>query len=189
MDPQTRATDLLLEHRGGSRDALDRLVPLLYDELREIAHRRLRGEQRGHTLATTALVNEAYLRLVDVTRVEWRDRAHFLAMASRMMRRVLVDYARMRSADRRGAGVQPMALDEALVVGEDDVESLVALDDALERLSALGPRLTQVVECRFFGGLSEEETAEALGVTTRTVQRDWVKARGWLAEAMGRPGE
>jgi RNA polymerase sigma factor (TIGR02999 family) len=184
---QATATDILLEHRGGHRGALDRLFPLVYEELRVMAHRRLRGEPEGHTLATTALVNEAYLRLVDVTRVEWKDRAHFLAMASRMMRRVLIDYARMRAAERRGAGVHALPLEEALVVSDNDAESLVALDDALERLTALNPRLTQVVECRFFGGLSEDETAEALGVTTRTVQRDWVKARGWLAEALGGP--
>jgi RNA polymerase sigma factor (TIGR02999 family) len=178
-------TALLLECRGGRRDALDRLFPLIYDELRRVARGQLKREQEGHTLATTALVHEAYIRLVDITRVEWRDRVHFLSMAARAMRRILIDHARQRQALRRGGGVQPVTLDEALNALELKTETLVALDEALERLGALNPRLVRVVECRFFGGMTEEETAEALAVTSRTIRNDWVKARGWLRQALG----
>jgi len=181
----TGLTELLLQCRGeGNRQALDRVFPLVYDELRRIAHRQLQHERDGHTLVTTALVNEAYIRLVDVTRVEWRDRVHFLSTAARAMRRILIDHARERNAVRRGGGQRPVTLDEALIPVDLTTESLVALDDALEELAQLNPRLARVVECRFFGGMTEDETGEALGVTSRTVRNDWVKARGWLRQAL-----
>jgi RNA polymerase sigma factor (TIGR02999 family) len=177
-------TELLLRLRSGDRAALDRLTPIVYDELLRIARHHLRGESEGHTLNTTALAHEAWLKLVDVGRVEWQDRAHFLALASRAMRRILIDHARQRSAGRRGGGAVPLPLDEATTVAVEAPEALLALDDALAKLANLSPRLAQVVECRYFGGLTEDETAGALGVTTRTVQRDWVKARGWLHNAL-----
>lgn len=173
-------TDLLLQVRQGDPDAMDRLFPLVYGELRRIAHRQLQGERRGHTLGTTGLVHETYLKLADQSRLEWRDRGHFFALAARAMRRILVDYARRYQAIRRGGGVRPLALRDDDAATDERGETLLALDEALERLAALNPRLSQVVECRYFGGLTEEETAEALGVTTRTVERDWAKARGWL---------
>ena len=178
-DDRQSTTDLLVQLRHGNPEAMDQLLPLVYAELRLMAHRQLRAERPGHTLGTTGLVHETYLRLVDQTQVEWKDRAHFLAVAARAMRRVLVDYARRYRALRRGGGLQRVPLTEDATVAERG-EFLVALDQALERLAALNQRLSQVVECRFFGGLTEEETAAALGVTTRTVERDWVKARGWL---------
>jgi RNA polymerase sigma factor (TIGR02999 family) len=172
-------TDLLLQLRHGDPTAMERLYALVYEELRRIAHRQLRGERPDHTLGTTGLVHETYLKLIDQTRVEWRDRAHFYRVASWAMRRILVDYARRYGALRRGGGLRRVPLDEESALLERE-ESLLALDEALERLAAVSKRLSQVVECRYFGGLTEAETAEALGVTTRTVQRDWAKARGWL---------
>jgi RNA polymerase sigma factor (TIGR02999 family) len=180
----TGITELLLEYRNGRRDALDRVFALIYDDLRHVAHAQLAGEADGHTLSTTALVHEAYLRLVDLTRMDWRDRVHFLSMAARAMRRVLIDHARRHLAQRRGGGARPVTMDEAMVPSDLPAETLVALDDALERLGNLNPRLVQVVECRYFGGMTEEETAQALGVTSRTVRRDWIKARGWLRQAL-----
>ena len=172
-------TDLLLEIRGGNPDAMDRLFRAVYVELRRIASRQLRNERPGHTLGTTGLVHETYLKLADQTRVQWQDRAHFYRVAAGAMRRILVDYARRHRAERRGGELRQVSLgDEATAAERGD--TLLALDDALERLAALNQRLSHVVECRYFGGLTEEETAEALGVTSRTVQRDWVKARGWL---------
>jgi RNA polymerase sigma factor (TIGR02999 family) len=173
-------TDFLLQLRHGDHAALDRLFPLVYQELRRIAHRQLRGERPGHTLGTTGLVHETYLKVVDQSRVEWRDRGHFFGVAAGAMRRILVDYARRYRAQRRGGGQQRVTLDDDALVAERS-ESLLALDDALDRLATLNPRLGQVVECRYFAGLTEEETGEALGVTTRTVQRDWAKARAWLS--------
>jgi RNA polymerase sigma factor (TIGR02999 family) len=180
QDDRQSITDLLLQLRAGDPEALNRLFPLVYAQLRLIAHRQLQAERPGHTLGTTGLVHETYLRLVDQTRVEWRDRGHFFALAARAMRRILVDYARRYRALRRGGGLQPLALDEDDTAVAERGETLLALDEALERLAAVNGRLCQVVECRYFGGLTEEETAEALGVTSRTVQRDWAKARGWL---------
>jgi RNA polymerase sigma factor (TIGR02999 family) len=186
-------TDALAALRGGDPDAMDRLVPLVYDELARIAHRQLGLEVTGHTLSTTALVHEAYLRLVDQTRAQWADRAQFFGVAAHSMRRVLVDHARRHRAARRG-GVnrrdipleQLGAADAANLAAGDRADILVAMDEALERLAALDARQARVVECRFFGGLTESETAEALGVTARTVARDWVKARGWLYQELGR---
>jgi RNA polymerase sigma factor (TIGR02999 family) len=170
---------LLVQLREGDPSAMDRLFPLVYDELRRIAHRHLLSERTDHTLGTTGLVHETYLKVVDQTRVQWRDRGHFFRVASWAMRRVLVDYARSYRALRRGGGLRPVALDDEISIAERG-DTLVALDEALERLAAVDQRLSQVVECRYFGGLTAEETAEALGVSTRTVERDWVKARGWL---------
>jgi RNA polymerase sigma factor (TIGR02999 family) len=164
---------------SGPRE-VDELLPLVYDELRRIAHRQLRAERPDHTLSTTALVHEAYVKLVDQTRARWTDRAHFFAVASRAMRRILVDYARQGQAAKRGGGVRPVTLDDAASMTEDRADTLVAIDEALTRLAGLDERLSRVVECRFFGGLTEEETAMALRVTARTVRRDWVKAKGWL---------
>jgi RNA polymerase sigma-70 factor, ECF subfamily len=172
-------TDYLVQLRAGDREAMDQLLPLVYEQLRRLAHRQLLNERSDHTLDTAGLVHETYLKLVDITRVEWQDRAHFFAVAARAMRRILVDYARRHRAERRGGGLSPVSLGEEEVVAERG-ETLLALDEALDRLAAFSQRLSQVVECRYFAGLTEEETAEALGVTTRTVQRDWAKARGWL---------
>lgn len=177
-DPQS-ITELLVQLRGDNPEAFDRLYSLVYEELARIAHRQLRGERPDHTLGTTGLVHETYLKLVDHSRMEWNDRAHFYAVAARAMRRILVDYARQYRALRRGGGLRRVALTEEVSIAERG-ETLLALDEALGRLAALNQRLSQVVECRYFAGLTEEETAEALGVTTRTVQRDWAKARGWL---------
>jgi RNA polymerase sigma factor (TIGR02999 family) len=156
------------------------MFPLLYDELRRIAHRQLGLERSGHTLSTTALVHEAYVKLADQTRARFASRSHFLAVASQAMRRILVAYARKVRTDKRGGRWQRLDLDKVEIQVEERAEALVALDGALGRLSQLNPRLSQVVECRFFGGMTEEEIAEALGLTERTVRRDWVKAKGWL---------
>lgn len=159
------------------RVLVDKATTLAYQELRAIAHRRLLARDHGGTLSTTALVHEAYIKLADQSRAEWRDQAHFLALASLAMRHVLVDRARERIAVKRGGVRRPITLDEAVVAIDDQPDAVLQLDDALERLAGIDPRLSQVVECRFFGGLTESETSEALGVTIRTVQRDWVKAR------------
>jgi RNA polymerase sigma-70 factor, ECF subfamily len=180
-----QVTDLLLEMRGGDTQAMDRLFPLVYEELRRLAHAQLRRERPGHTLGTTGLVHETYVRLVDQTRVEWRDLGHFLLIAAWAMRRILVDYARRNRAARRGGGSVRFTLDADVPAAERG-EMLLALDEALERLAVLDRRLSQVVECRYFGGLTEQETANVLGVTRRTVQRDWAKARGWLYLEMNR---
>ena len=180
MDARHDVTDLLVAWRGGDEDALAQLIPLVHDELRRIAHAYLASERTDHTLRTTALVNEAYLRLVNTSRVQWQHRAQFFAAAARSMRRILVDYARRYRAGKRGGGLGVLPLDEAALVVEERADMLIALDEALERLAAMDARLCRVVECRYFAGLTDEETAEALGVTSRTVRRDWVKARGWL---------
>ena len=180
-----QVTDLLLQMRDGDTSAMDRLFPLVYEELRRMAHAQLRRERPGHTLGTTGLVHETYVRLVDQTRVEWRDRGHFLVVAAWAMRRILVDYARRNRTARRGGGSVRFTLDND-APAEERGEMLLALDEALERLAALDRRLSQVVEYRYFGGLTEQETADMLGVTRRTVQRDWAKARGWLYLEMNR---
>jgi RNA polymerase sigma-70 factor, ECF subfamily len=160
--------------------ALERLFPLIYEELRAVAHRQLRRAGRDHTLSTTALIHEAYLKMAGGAQPGPADRAHFLGIAARAMRQVLVDYARRYRAAKRGGGWERIELDDACGAIETQADTLLALDQALTRLSALGERLGRVVECRYFGGMTEEETAEALAVTTRTVRRDWVKARLWL---------
>jgi RNA polymerase sigma factor (TIGR02999 family) len=173
-------TRLLLAWSAGDQAAFDALAPLVYDELRRLARRYMGGEREGHTLQATALVNEAYLRLVEVNRVQWQNRAHFFAMSARLMRRILVDVARAKQARKRGGGAgQKVSLDEALLVSAPG-DDLVAVDDALEALAAVDARKSQVVELRFFGGLSVEETAAALNVSSDTVTRDWKVAKAWL---------
>ncbi len=188
-------TTLLARAGAGDRAALDEALPLVYGELRRLAHRALRREGAGHTLGTAALVHEAYLRLVDQRPGAWRDRAHFLAVAATAMRRVLVDYARRRGAAKRGAAARPVTLDALaegaaldLAGGDDAAARLADLDEALVRLARLDARQARVVECRFFGGLTEEETASALGIGLRTAKRDWAKARSWLYQEL-HPGE
>jgi RNA polymerase sigma factor (TIGR02999 family) len=184
-------TDALVALRQGTPGAMDRLMPLVYDQLRRMAHRQLGAEPTGHTLTTTALVHEAYLRLVDQTRAQWQDRAHFFAIAARAMRRILIDYARRYRAARRGGGpdgspATPISLDNVEVPAGERAEALLALDEALDRLGEMDARLAQVVECRFFAGLTESETAEALAVSQRTVARDWALAKGWLYQELRR---
>ena len=173
-------TALLQELRTGDRTVVDQVFPVVYNELRAIAHRHLIHERPGHTLSTTALVHEAYERLIDQTRVDWQDRAHFCGVAAQAMRRILIDYARRRQAQKRGGKQQPVSLDHAHVAVNEQATLLLSLDQALNRLSDLNDRLARVVELRFFGGLTEEEAAEVLGVSDRTVRRDWVKAKAWL---------
>lgn len=173
-------TELLLAWNSGDAAALDKLMPLVYDELHRLAHRYLSGERAGHMLQTTALVNEAYLRLIDASRVQWQNRAHFFAVSAQLMRRVLVDFARARQYQKRGGGAQQVSLEEALVVSVDRGDELIALDDALTTLATADERASQVVELRFFGGLSIEETAEVLGISPETVKRDWSWAKVWL---------
>lgn len=170
--------------RGGDEAALHKLLPLVHDELTRMARRHLAGERPGRTLQATALVNEAFVRLVDLERINWQNRAHFLAMVARLMRRVLVDAARARQADKRGGEMVRVTFDEALVSEHQPGGDLLMLDEALETLAALDDRKSRVVELRFFGGLSLEETAEALGVSTKTVMRDWDFARAWLQREM-----
>ncbi len=177
--PTGEVTRLLGQLRGGDRDALDRLFPLVYQELRYAAERALRREAGGHTLQPTALVHEAYLKLAGGP-LESANRAHFLGIAARAMRQVLVDHARRRRAAKRGGGEAAMSLSEADVAWSVRPDELLGLDEALDRLAQRNDRLRRVVELRFFGGLTEDEAAVALGVTTRTVQRDWAKARAWL---------
>lgn len=172
-------TGLLLAWKQGDRAALADLTPLLHAELERIARRCLRGERRGHTLSPTALINEAYVRLVDVQRVDWQGRAHFLAMAARLMRRILVEAARARRRQKRGGGALQVTLTEGLRSTET-THDLVSLDEALDALAGLDPRRSQVVELRFFGGLSVAETADVLDVSPETVMRDWKLARAWL---------
>lgn len=179
MPEPVDVTGLLRELAEGQPDALDRLVPLVYEEMRRIAHGQLRRERVGHTLETTALVHETYLKLVGVRHVDWQDRAHFFSMAGRVMRRVLVDYARARNRVKRGGGVETVVLSEveAPMISPD---KFLELDEALTRLETLSPRQCRVVECRCFAGLTVEETARTLDASTATVKRDWAFARAWL---------
>jgi RNA polymerase sigma-70 factor, ECF subfamily len=179
-------TRLLQDWRQGKGAALEGLMPLVNQELRRLAKRYMFGERAGHTLQTTALVNEAYLRLVNSRRVNWQNRAHFFAISAQLMRRILVDHARARGYQKRGGGVPKVTLDEALVGPEEKGRNLVALDDALTALAEVDLRKSKVVELRFFGGLSVEETAEVLKVSTETVMRDWRLAKAWLAREMGK---
>ena len=179
-DDLASATDLLLRASAGEESAVTQVFPLVYDELRRLAHSHLSREAPGRTLGTTELVHEAYLRLIDGTRVEWTGRAHFMGIAAMAMRRILVERARARRSLKRGGPFPPVPLDAIDVGAEDRAEWLLALDEALDRLRAYDERQARVVECRFFGGMTEEETGEALGLTARTVRRDWVKARGLL---------
>jgi RNA polymerase sigma factor (TIGR02999 family) len=181
-------TGFLLRAAGGDDRAWDEVAPLVYDELHRIAVAYLRGERPGHTLQPTALVHEAFLKLLDQSRVEWRGRAHFLAVAAQAMRRVLVDHARRRRAQKRGAGVLLLSVDDMDLPGERRDVALDDLDAALTDLARLDQRPARVVELRFFGGLSIEETAEVLGVSPATVKRDWTAARAWLYRELAGPG-
>ena len=180
MDDAGEVTQLLREVKAGRAGAMDDLVPLVYDELRRIAECHMRRESEGHTLQPTALVNEAYMKLVDQTRVDWQGRTHFLAVASGAMRRILVDHARGRMRLKRGADLQRVDIEEVLERAGGSDPDLVDVHEALERLAALDIRQAQVVEMRFFGGLSVEEVAEALGVSKRTVEGEWTHAKAWL---------
>ena len=180
----TNVTALLLKWGKGDAAARERLIPLVHQELRQIARRCMAGERAGHSLQATALVNEAYVRLVDGKAVAWQDRAHFLAVCARVMRRILVDHARARHAQKRGGDDLRVTFDEALVVTDEPNQNVVALDDALDALAKFDERKSQVVEMRFFGGLSVEETASVLNVSADTVMRDWRLARAWLQGEM-----
>jgi RNA polymerase sigma-70 factor (ECF subfamily) len=173
-------TQLLLAWNQGDEQALDRLMPLVHGELHRLAHRYMAGERPGHPLQTTALVNEAYLRLIDSSRVRWQNRAHFFAVSAQLMRRILVDVARARAKLKRGGDTLQVSLDEAMDIPREPGVDLIALDDALKTLAAFDERKSKVVELRFFGGLSVEETAEVLGVSVMTVMRDWGLAKVWL---------
>jgi len=184
MDTPPGITELLHGVRRGEADAMERLLPLVYDALHRIAHRQLGHERAGHTLGTTAVVHEAYLRLVDQRRTAWHDRAHFYGVAAQAMRRVLLDYARRHRAAKRDGALQQVPLDDAVAAAEERADALIALDEALDRLADVAPRLARVVELRFFGGLTEPDVGEVLGVDARTVRRDWTKAKAWLHEEL-----
>lgn len=185
-DDRATVTQLLVRHQKGDGQALGELFPIVYDELRRIAASYMKRENPGHTLQATALVNEAYFRLVDQKAVAWQNRAHFYGVSAQMMRRILCDHARSRRAEKRGGNEVKLSLDEALGIGTDEgTPDLVALDDALKKLAAINERQAKVVEMRFFAGLSVEESAEALGASPATVKRDWTFAKAWLAKEMG----
>jgi RNA polymerase sigma-70 factor, ECF subfamily len=185
MEPTPQqVTQLLVAWSGGDQAALEELTPLVHGELRRLAHHYISRERPGHTLQTSALVNEAYLRLVEQKEVDWQCRAHFYGIAARLMRQVLVDYARRRGYAKRGGGALRVSLNEALAVSEERAAEVMALDEALEDLAQLDPRQGQIVELRFFGGLSIEETAEVLGVSPGTVMADWTVAKAWLRRAI-----
>ena len=177
-------TQLLVAWSDGDAAARDELMPLVYEELRRLAHRYMGRERIGHTLQTSGLVNEAYLRLIDQSQVHWQNRAHFFGIAAQMMRRILVDYARNRRYAKRGGGTPALVLDEALIVSDERSAEVVAVHEALEQLAKFDPRKGQIVELRFFGGLSIEETAEILSVSPGTVMRDWTLAKAWLRREM-----
>ena len=185
MEPSSdQITELLLAWGEGNKHALDELMGVVYKELHRLAHRRLARERAGHTLQTSALVNETYLRLIDQRRVQLKDRSHFFAVASTLMRRILIDYARARQYAKRGGGVVKVPLNEALVVSPERASEMIALDEALTALAQHDERKSRVVELRFFGGLSIEETSEILGVSAGTVMRDWTLAKAWLQREM-----
>lgn len=173
-------TQLLIDWRGGNNDALNQLMPLVYDELRDLAKRYMRRENSSHTLQTNALVNEAYLRLVNQQAVDWQNRAHFFAIAAQVMRHLLVDHARSKQYAKRGGGAVQVTLDEGLVVSDESSVELLALHQALERMEKMDDRKSKIVELRYFGGLSTEEVAEVLGISEITVKREWAKAKAWL---------
>ncbi|HEY0809492.1 MAG TPA: sigma-70 family RNA polymerase sigma factor [Longimicrobiales bacterium] len=182
---QLDVTELLEAHAAGDAAAFDKLFPQVYEELRRMARGRLRNERVDHTLGATELVHEAFFRLIRLNRIDWRGRAHFLAIASHAMRQVLLDYAIQRGAQKRGGGIRPVTLDRLEVAADVQSEELIALCDALDELEKLEPRQARVVECKFFGGLSIDETAEALGISAATVSRDWTVARAWLHAQLG----
>jgi RNA polymerase sigma-70 factor (ECF subfamily) len=178
--PLQEVTQLLVDWGNGNQAALDQLIPLVYTELRQLARRYMSRKRPGHTMQTTALIHEAYLRLADQNQVRWENRAHFLGIAARLMRQILIEHARRHTRAKRGGGAGTIALDEAAIVSQTRAAELLALDDALERLAAIDPRKSRVVELRFFGGLSVEEAAIVLNVAPNTVLRDWRLAKAWL---------
>jgi RNA polymerase sigma factor (TIGR02999 family) len=178
-------THLLKEWSEGNQRALDELAPLVYEELRQQAARYLRQERAGHSLQATALINEAFLRLIDVKNVQWQNRAHFFGIAANLMRRILVDHARRRDAEKRGGAQIRVTLEDAFAIAKEPAIDLLAIDEALDRLAAIDAQQARVVELRFFSGLSVEETATALGVSAKTVKRDWSVARAWLRREIG----
>ena len=182
--PRDDVTEVLNQMRGGDTRAADKLLPLVYDEFRALARHYLSQERGNHTLQPTALVHEAYMKLVDQTRVDWQGRSHFFAVAAQAMRRILVDHARSRQREKRGGGRARVLLDDAVALSPQKDEDVLALDEALERLAALDPRQAKVVELRFFGGMSVEEVAQALSVSKRTVEGDWTFARAWLSREL-----
>jgi RNA polymerase sigma factor (TIGR02999 family) len=184
--PSSQITVLLQGWRAGDRKASDELLALVYDELRRLAHYHLRNERSGHTLQSTALVHEAYFRLIGQELPKWEGRTHFFAIAAQLMRQVLVDYARRRRASKRGSGACLVTLDDAVALPQRKDLDVIALDDALQALAEIDPRQSQVVELRFFAGLSLEETSEVMGIATATVQRDWTAARAWLHREISR---
>src|SRR6266545_8057226 len=183
-------TELLVAWSDGDEAALDRLAPLVHSELRRLASHYMRHERDGHLLQTTALINEAYLRLIDWKAVRWQNRAHFFGVAAQLMRRILIDFARGRHQDKRGGAAVQISLDDAAAMSVERSAEFIALDEALDQLAAIDPRRSRMVELRFFGGLTEEETAEALKVSPRTVRREWSLARAWLYRELkrGEPG-
>ena len=181
-----RITELLLAWGEGDQTALEQLIPLVHAELRRVARRYMAGERRGHTLQPTALVNEVYLRLVDLERVRWQNRAHFMAVAARLMRRVLIDFARSRGYQKRGGDLRRVVFDDALLVDVGRGHDLLALDEALDELARVDPRKSQIVVMRFFGGLNVEEVATVLDISTATVTRDWKLAKSWLLRELDR---
>jgi len=186
MEPApNEITQLLKDWSGGDQTALDKLMPLVYEELHQLAHQYMRREQAGHMLQTTALINEAYLRLVDQPQIRWENRTHFFGIAARLMRRILVDEARKRNSAKRGGKAIQVSLVDGATVAQEQAANVVALDDALKSLEAIDLRQSEIVELRFFGGLSIEETAEVLKVSPGTVMRDWTFARAWLRNEMG----
>lgn len=180
MSEQDDITRALSEAAEGDPDALDRLLPIVYENLKALAQRELRRERADHTLNATALVHEAYLKLVRLDSIDWEGRAHFFGAAAQAMRRILISYARMKKAGKRGSGADHLSLDDVVVAARDRPAELLALDEALERLEALDERQARVIECRYFAGMSVEETGTALGVSPATVKRDWTLARAWL---------
>lgn len=186
--PSPQVTQLLLAWGKGDELAREQLMSLVYEELHRLAHRYMKRESPGHTLQTSALVNEAFVRLVDQTNVQWQSRAHFFGIAAQMMRRILVDYARSRNYAKRGGGAQQISLDEGLTVSEGRSAEVVGVHEALEQLAEFNPRKSQIVELRFFGGLSIEETAGVLGVSPGTVMRDWTLAKAWLRREISSVG-
>lgn len=183
---QHEVTQLLQSWRSGERAALDKITTLVYAELHRLAHIYMSRERPGHVLQTSALVNEAYLRLIDARRVDWQDRAHFLAVSASVMRQVLMQYARQRKADKRGGGTILVELDEAFVLSPERDADMLALDEALNDLARTDPREARIVELRFFGGLNEEETAHVVGISDRTVRREWDHAKAWLLQELKR---
>jgi RNA polymerase sigma factor (TIGR02999 family) len=186
MEPSNEITELLIAWSGGDKNALDQVMQIVYEELHRLAHRHLAKERQDHTLQTTALVNEAYLKLIDQKSVKWQSRSHFFALSSQLMRRILVDYARSRQYAKRGGGASALPLDEALIVAPERAAEMIALDEALTELAKHDERKARIVELRFFAGMSIEETAELLRVSPGTVMKDWTLAKAWLQREMER---